>query len=245
MARRTEPPVERPPATADAETEVLRERIHAELGPANETSLLDLVDNLLGKGVVVDGEVVLGLAGVDLIYLRLAALLAAADRVIGGRSGSPRENDGLAKTASHEAADTRGTSRAAEGPVTGGMDLQDLPDVAGDRDTGLHVRAAQDDPGGSPRDHAKQGPPGRWNPDPEDVRKGVMKLVLALAEFIRQLLERQAIRRMEAGTLSDEETERLGTALAQLEETLREMAERAGLDPHEVNLDLGPLGKLV
>jgi hypothetical protein len=85
----------------------------------------------------------------------------------------------------------------------------------------------------------------RWNPDPDDVRKGVMKLVLALAEFIRQLLERQAIRRMEAGTITDEETERLGTALAHVEETLRDMAERAGLDPEEVNLDLGPLGKLV
>ena len=72
-----------------------------------------------------------------------------------------------------------------------------------------------------------------------------MKLVLALAELVRQLLERQAIRRMEAGTLTDEETERLGTALSQIESTLREIAEGAGLDPAEINLDLGPLGKLL
>jgi hypothetical protein len=87
--------------------------------------------------------------------------------------------------------------------------------------------------------------PLRWNADPDDVQRSVAQLVLTLVEFIRQLLERQAIRRMEAGTLTDEETERLGTALSQLEETVREMAERAGLDPADVNLDLGPLGKLV
>lgn len=92
---------------------------------------------------------------------------------------------------------------------------------------------------------AKTAEPPRWNANPEDVSKSVAKLVLALIDFLRQLLERQAIRRMEAGSLTDEETEAIGTALMKLEETVREMAERFGLDPDDLNLDLGPLGKLM
>jgi Gas vesicle protein K len=71
-----------------------------------------------------------------------------------------------------------------------------------------------------------------------------VKLVLSLIEFIRQLLERQAIRRMEARTLTDEEIERLGTALMRLEETVKDIAAQFGLSPDELNLDLGPLGRL-
>jgi hypothetical protein len=71
------------------------------------------------------------------------------------------------------------------------------------------------------------------------------KLLLSLAEFLRQLLERQAIRRLEAGTLSPAQTEALGLALMRLEATVHELAARFGLDPDELNLDLGPLGRLV
>ena len=85
----------------------------------------------------------------------------------------------------------------------------------------------------------------RWNASPEDVQKSVARLVLTLVEFIRQLLERQAIRRMEGGTLTSEETENVGVALMRLEETVRDMAARFGLEPEELNLDLGPLGRLL
>lgn len=84
----------------------------------------------------------------------------------------------------------------------------------------------------------------RWNADPEDVQKSVAQLVLALVEFLRKLLERQAIRRMEAETLSPEEVERIGVALMRLEETVHGLASQFGLDPEELNLDLGPLGRL-
>lgn len=70
------------------------------------------------------------------------------------------------------------------------------------------------------------------------------KLVLALAEFLRKLFERQTLRRMDAGTLSPAQIEALGLALMQLEETIAELARRFGLDPGELNLDLGPLGRL-
>jgi hypothetical protein len=84
----------------------------------------------------------------------------------------------------------------------------------------------------------------RWNANPEDVQKSVAQLVLALVEFLRRLLERQAIRRMEAETLSAVEVEQLGLALMRLEETVHDMAKQFGLRPEELNLDLGPLGRL-
>jgi len=85
----------------------------------------------------------------------------------------------------------------------------------------------------------------RWNPRPEDVQKSVAQLVLALVELLRRLMERQAIRRMEQKTLSPEEVERVGRALMTLEETVREIGKKFGLGPEELNLDLGPLGKLL
>ena len=87
--------------------------------------------------------------------------------------------------------------------------------------------------------------PMRWNADPDEVRRSVAQLVLTLVEFIRKLLERQAIRRMEAGTLSDEQTEDVGRALMQLEAVVRDIAGRFGIPPEDLNLDLGPLGKLM
>jgi Gas vesicle protein K len=84
----------------------------------------------------------------------------------------------------------------------------------------------------------------RWNADPEDVERSVVKLVLSLVEFLRQLMERQAIRRMEERTLTSEEIEAVGLALKRLEETVRQLAKQFDLDPSDLNLDLGPLGKL-
>ena len=87
--------------------------------------------------------------------------------------------------------------------------------------------------------------PMRWNASPEDVQRSVMQLVLTLIEFIRKLLERQAIRRMEDRTLTKQETENVGLALMRLEETIRDLAAQFGLEPEDLNLDLGPVGKLM
>lgn len=89
------------------------------------------------------------------------------------------------------------------------------------------------------------GAPPRWNANPDDVRRSVGKLVLTLVEAIRQLLERQAIRRMEARTLTEAETEAIGLALMRLEDTIRELAAQFDLTPEDLNLNLGPIGKLV
>jgi hypothetical protein len=85
----------------------------------------------------------------------------------------------------------------------------------------------------------------RWNADPEEVQRSVVRLVLTLVEFLRAVMERQAIRRMEAETLTPEEVEAVGLALMRLEETIHDLAQRFGLNPADLNLDLGPLGKLL
>jgi hypothetical protein len=88
-------------------------------------------------------------------------------------------------------------------------------------------------------------PTPRWNADSDDVQRSMARLVLTLAELIRQLLERQALRRMDQGTLTPDEVEAVGLALMRLEETLHDMAASFGLRPEELNLDLGPLGRLL
>ncbi len=87
--------------------------------------------------------------------------------------------------------------------------------------------------------------PMRWNADPGEVQRSVAHLVLTLVEFVRKLLERQAIRRMEGGTLTDEQTEDVGRALMQLEAVVRDIADKFKIPPEDLNLDLGPLGKLM
>ena len=84
----------------------------------------------------------------------------------------------------------------------------------------------------------------RWNANPEDVQRSVAKLVLTLVEFLRKQFERQTLRRMEAKTLTPEQTEAIGLALMRLEETIQDMAKQFDLTPEDLNLDLGPLGRL-
>lgn len=87
--------------------------------------------------------------------------------------------------------------------------------------------------------------PQRINADPERVEQGLSKLVLTLIELIRRLLERQALRRVEGGTLSDEEIERLGETFIKLEAKMEELKVIFGLEGEELNIDLGPLGNLM
>ena len=88
-------------------------------------------------------------------------------------------------------------------------------------------------------------PTGRIKADPENVERGLAQLVLTIVELLRQLMERQAIRRMEAGSLTDEEVERMGETFLKLEERMKELRDHFGLAPEDLNLDLGPLGRLM
>ncbi|MEB8342845.1 gas vesicle protein K [Streptomyces endophyticus] len=81
--------------------------------------------------------------------------------------------------------------------------------------------------------------------EPDTVERDLMKLVLTLVELLRQLMERQAIRRFDTGDLTEDQEERVGLTLMLLEDRMEELRERYGLRPEDLNIDLGPLGPLL
>jgi hypothetical protein len=85
----------------------------------------------------------------------------------------------------------------------------------------------------------------RITADPEQLERGLAQLVLTIVELLRQLMERQALRRIDAGTLTEAEVERLGRTLLALAERMEELKETFGLRDEDLNLDLGPLGNLM
>ena len=87
--------------------------------------------------------------------------------------------------------------------------------------------------------------PDRINVDAQSVEQGLAKLVLTLIELVRRLLEKQAVRRMEGGELSPEQVEELGLALMKLEAKMQELKAQFGLEDEDLNLDLGPVGRLL
>ena len=87
--------------------------------------------------------------------------------------------------------------------------------------------------------------PKKIEANPENAEKGLAKLVLTLIDLIRKLMEKQAMRRVEAGSLTDEEVERVGETLMKLENKMKELKEIFGLKDDELNLNLGPLGDLM
>ncbi|RDI45970.1 gas vesicle protein K [Falsibacillus pallidus] len=86
---------------------------------------------------------------------------------------------------------------------------------------------------------------GRINLDPDKAEAGLAQLVLTVVELLRQIVERHAIRRVEGGTLTDEQIENLGVALMNLEDKMEELRNVFGLEAEDLNIDLGPLGNLL
>jgi len=85
----------------------------------------------------------------------------------------------------------------------------------------------------------------RMETDPDSVERDLFKLVLTIIELVRQLMEAQALRRVDDGTLSDEQVENLGLGLSRLEEAMEDLKSRYDLTTADLNIDLGPLGKLL
>jgi hypothetical protein len=85
----------------------------------------------------------------------------------------------------------------------------------------------------------------RIDADPESVERGLVSLVLTIVELLRQLMERQALRRVEQGSLTDEQVENVGRTLMALEDRMTELRDHFGLAPEDLNIDLGPLGPLL
>ena len=211
-------------------------------GDGAPASLLDAVDGLLNRGVLLEGDLVLGLADVDLVYLRLSTLLAAADRVLksGARAPAPAPAPATLRSPAAAATKPPQPDSARAGGDTASIDAlrNRIEQTLG------HDRSDAAAPTPTPPAPADGTRAQRWNAAPEDVERSVARLVLALVDFLRQLMERQVIRRMQQGTLSDAEVERLGQALMRLEQTVHTMARSFNLDPEDLTLDLGPLGTL-
>jgi gas vesicle protein GvpK len=108
--------------------------------------------------------------------------------------------------------------------------------------TGYRPRHARD---GASEDGHGHRLPHRLETDSEQVQRDLVRLVLTVVELVRQLMERQALRRVETGGLPDDKVEELGLALMRLEEAMTELRERFDLDARDLNLDLGPLGPLL
>jgi hypothetical protein len=106
-----------------------------------------------------------------------------------------------------------------------------------------HPRRASD--AARDEDRRRHRLPRRLETDAEQVQHDLVRLVLTVVELVRQLMERQALRRVDAGDLPEEKVEELGLALMRLEEAMQELQERFDIDARDLNLDLGPLGPLL
>jgi len=168
-----------------------------------------VLDTLLEKGVVAQGDVVLSLADIDLVTLHLAALLsstATLDRVSGPPAWRPE--------------------RESVGPC-GEVPRVERPRI----ETAEAAPAAPASP--------------RVAMDNKGTDRGLLKLALTLVELLRKLMERQALRRMTAGALSEAACERLGRAFLDLDEEMADLRGRFGFSQEDLNLDLGPVGTLI
>ncbi|MFF4231973.1 gas vesicle protein K [Streptomyces sp. NPDC001820] len=87
--------------------------------------------------------------------------------------------------------------------------------------------------------------PRKLDLDPDTVERDLAKLVLTVVELLRQLMERQALRRVDEGDLSEDQEERIGLTLMLLEDRMEELRDKFGLEPGDLNIDLGPLGPLL
>lgn len=137
--------------------------------------------------------------------------------------------------------------RRGGGPVSGRVSVGDLT-AAGDPFTAAPAPRRDTDPKADREAGLRERSSRtmqRLRSDPETVERDLVKLVLTLVELIRQLMERQALRRAEGGDLTDDQVEDLGLALMRLEEAMTRLKDHFDLDDHDLNLDLGPLGPLL
>jgi hypothetical protein len=203
------------------------------------SSVVDLLNRLLDKGVVLDGELTISLADVELIYVGLKVLLVSASRLRAERAdgASPPDPSGASVQAPETASPTAPVS-ASVAPILEG----DL-DFGGATDGASAPTKAESSPAAPSLASASLSPEVRI--DPDRVEAGIIRLVLTVIEVLRRVMERQAVQRVEGGGLSEAQIERLGVGLMRLEEKMEELKREFELTDEDLNLDLGPLGKLL
>jgi hypothetical protein len=187
--------------------------------------LSEVLNHILDKGVVLKGEVMLAVADIDLIKLDLGLLLSAVETAMRAPRVGGARTLGLASPGLESRRPQASSGSTMESQVVDSLDAPlDAPVT--------------------PLENVAENLPQRLNTDPDKVENGLAKLVLTLIEVLRKVLEHQAVRRMEGGHLSDAEIEKLGVALLRLNDRMQDMKGIFGLSDDDLQIDLGPLGKL-
>ena len=221
---------------------------------AEQLTLFDLLDTALDKGVVLFGEATISVADVDLVFLGIKLVLSSVETMDSWRRGDQaqeRPGAGAQTNPGGRPGFTGSTWGAASGPPAS---LGPLGRGGGRRPSHMiESRPYAATPrGGEAAGLARGFQPVRASPVPrspaaegEKLEKGLAKLVLTVVELLRRLLEEQALRRMEGGSLSEAEVERMGQAFDRLAKKMTEIKRVLGFEGEELNLDLGPLGDLM
>jgi len=197
-----------------------------------EVSLLDVVDTALEKGVVLQGDAMISVADVDLVFLGLRLVLASVDTAQPGGSSS-------------RAGGARETDRALSIGNGPGASRGDGAALHADPKCSRWQPSSPRGPSAASVRPVASGRARRPASEADKVEQGLAKLVLSVVELLRRLLERQALRRIARGSLSDEEIERMGTTFQRLEGKMEELKRVFGVKGDELNLNLGPLGNLM
>lgn len=234
---------------------------------SKNTTLVDVLDRVLDKGAVVDGDIELCVAGIQLVSLKLKMLLSSTATLekfaqpLHARAGqaSPLNEImmGCSDGGCNSSPDYSENCQKELNPMK-----QSVPLVNNHKNTErleAHV-LGNDEPSPcaqglgepipcTPPLYTGAGcidkkPSDKIDIDPKKVEQGLAKLVLTVVELLRQLMEKQALRRVDLGTLTDKQVDSLGEAFMNLNEKMKELKEVFGLKDEDLNLDLGPLGDL-
>ena len=194
-------------------------------------SLCDALDRLLDTGIVALGEVKISVADVDLIYVGLQLVVTSIES---GRRRTPTDG--------YPALDIDTPWNPPDQPARSAPSAASPPaSQPPDAPTAPRLRPVSTPAGAEP----SPSPPPASAAKSNVEKNGWAQLVLTLVKLLHQLLKLQALRRMESGSLTDPELDRLGTTLMRQAQEIERMAKEFGLKPEDLNLDLGPLGKLM
>ena len=205
-------------------------------------SLCEVLDRVLDTGVVAHGDVVFSVADIDLVFLSLRLLLTSVE--------TARKNGMSVPTmpgSRRAAADVSGTPPPPAERLPAPSPPHGIAAPPGAPVPAALVRAAPVPSAVEvlPAEKAERETATRLNVPADDVKNGLAQLVMVLVKLLHELMERQAVKRIDGGALTDEEIERLGTTLMRQAEEIRRLQKTLGLTDDDMNLDLGPLGKLI
>jgi len=199
-------------------------------------TLLDLLDRILDKGMIIGGDVTISIAGIDLVYVGLRALVSSVETL------EQRRGIRVGELASSRVGEL-GSRRVGE---LGSWGVGELASgrVGESQPANSQTREPVD-----PQTRKPADPPTQqldFDPvDPKGVENGLARLVVIVVELLRRLMERQAVRRVDGGLLTDVEIDRLGEAFLRLQDRMGDLKAAFGLTDEDLNLNLGPLGDLM